>query len=1125
MRLHQGLLLHSASDIVDFLECEHLKALDLQALLHPESAPKRCEDKDEVELIKIRGTAHEELYLDRLRESGRQITELKGVSGGLAQSVLETKAAMARGDEIIYQAALMHGVFAGYADFLLRVPGASRLGDWHYEVADTKLARAPKSKFMVQLCFYAALVAEIQGIPPGYVHLYFGDGSERSFRTADYSAYFAKVQEKYLGFVQGLLAPGCHPTYPTPMSYCGSCGWREACDQRWKDDDHLSQVANITQVQIDRLQESGVFTLASLAAVPAEAKVPKIHPEVLARLRHQAGLQLFKRETGQNRYDLLPIELGRGFSRLPRPDEGDLFFDMEGDPLEVGGLEYLFGVGVIKQGAFQFLDFWAHSRVEEKAAFEAFMDFVMAHLKDHPAAHIYHYAAYEATALKRLMSLHGTREAEVDFLLRRGKLVDLYKVVREGVRVSEPKYSIKNMEAFYAEKRTGEVKNAGASIVWYERWRETRDPQLLADIRSYNEDDCRSTWQLREWLMGLRPEGLAWFSADDQVSDLEQERKPWELQLESYWRALVNPLPQDPATWDDQARLRETTYQLLDFHRREAKPHWWAMFARMEMSEDELLEDMECLVGLTLDPEHPPVQDKRSVIYTYRFPEQETKLRTGSSVTDVSNGMGLNALTLDEEAQRAILRVGDKRPLPQRLSLGPGAPIKTDALQAALVRFADSVIAGDQRYSALESLLRRDWPKFRDRSPGMPIVGEGEPIQPGVVRAMADLEDSYLFIQGPPGAGKTYTGSRVIVEMLRRGKRMAIASNSHKAIHNLLTAIEKVAEEENFVFQGAKKVNAADPDTFFHGQMIRNIKNSDEVSPQDQLVAGTAWLFSRPECDQAFDFLVVDEAGQVTLANLLAMGTCARNLVLLGDPMQLGQPTQGVHPGHSGESGLEYLLQDRATVAPDRGVFLPTSWRMAPALCQFISDAVYDGRLEPEGANHLQKLVLSEGADSSLIEAGLRFLPTAHQGNSQRSKEEGDRIKGLYQSLLQQEFQDRHGVPRRVGVDDILVVAPYNLQVNLLRKVLPPGARVGTVDKFQGQEAPVVIVSMATSSEEHLPRDIGFLFSKNRLNVAISRAQCLALVVASPDLLTVHCSTVEQMALVNLLCWIAREGA
>ena len=1124
MRMHQGILLHSATDLTRFLECEHLTTLDLQALLHPESAPKQCEYDDEAELVQAHGMAHEVRYLEKLRQAGRQITELKDVLGGLAQSVAETTAAMVRGDEVIYQAAMMHGSFSGYADFLLRVPGASSLGDWHYEIADTKLARSPKTKFLVQLCFYADLVAKIQGVPPNYVHLCFGDGSERSFRTADYSAYYAKVQEGYLGFVQGLLTSAGPVTYPAPVSHCGLCGWREVCDQRWVEDDHLSQVANITQVQIRRLQEAGVSTLASLAKVPLESKIPKVHPDVLARLRQQARLQLFKRETGENRFEMLPVEEEKGLSRLPKPDAGDLFFDMEGDPFEVGGLEYLFGVGVIEQGGFQFHDFWAHTRAEERTAFEAFMDFVTGHLKAHPAAHIYHYAAYEATALKRLMSMHGTRGAEVDSLLRRGKLVDLYKVVREGVRVSEPKYSIKNMETFYAEIRAGEVKNAGASIVWYERWKETRDPQLLADIRDYNEDDCRSTWQLREWLLGLRPAGLGWFSVDGENPDLEAERKPWEIQLETYRRALVDPLPQDAEAWDDQAHLCETSYQLLDFHRREAKPQWWAMFARMEMTEEELLEDTECLAGLTLDPKNPPVPDKRSVIYTYLYPEQETKLRTGSPVTEASNGMNLNDLTLSEEEQSVVLRVSEKRPLPDRLSLGPGAPIKTDVMQTALVRFADSLIAGNHHYPALESMLRRDLPRLQGRALGAPIVTNADPLLPAVIRAVADLDDSYLFIQGPPGAGKTFTGSRVIVEMLRQGKRIAIASNSHKAIHNLLTAIEKVAREDNYTFQGAKKGNADDPDTHFQGQFIRNVKSAGDISPKDQLVAGTAWLFSRPEFDQTFDYLVVDEAGQVTLANLIAMGTCAHNLVLLGDPMQLGQPTQGVHPGHSGESGLEYLLQDRATVPPDRGIFLPTTWRMAPALCQFISDAVYDGRLEPEGANHLQKLVLSVAADLILIEAGIRFLPTAHQGNSQRSQEEAARIKTLYQSLLQQEFQDRHGVQRRIGLEDILVVAPYNLQVNLLRKTLPSGARVGTVDKFQGQEAPVVIVSMATSSEEDLPRDIGFLFSKNRLNVAISRAQCLAVVVASPGLLTVNCSTVEQMALVNLMCWIARVG-
>ena len=1125
MRLHQGTLLHSASDFGYFLECEHLTAMDLQHLFHPESSPKLAEDDAQVELIRAQGFLFEERYLDHLRRSGRQVTELKSVSGGLAKAVDETRAAMVRGDDVIYQASLRHGAFAGVADFLLRVPGASDLGDWHYEVADTKLARSPKSKFLIQLCFYADLIAQIQGFPPEQVHLFLGDGTERSYRTADYMAYFAKIRERYLHYIAELQTAESKSTYPDPVPHCAMCRWSDACDSRRKEDDHLSQVANISKVQIQRLQETGITTLEALAKSPEETRVTKIGPEVLARLRHQASLQLGKRTTGENRFALLPLEEKRGFLRLPRPDEGDLFFDMEGDPFEDGGLEYLFGVGEVVEGTFRFHDYWGHNRAEERKAFEAFIDFVMAHLQNHPEAHIYHYAAYEATALKRLMSLHGTREAEVDSLLRRGKLVDLYQVVREGLRVSEPRYSIKNLETFYADKRSGEVKDAGSSIVWYERWKETEDPQLLEAIRSYNEDDCRSTWQLQQWLLGLRPLALPWANPPEpDAAEALGDRKPWEIQLDSYRQALLGGLPADLASWGDSARLREIAFQLLDFHRREAKPQWWAMYARMEMTEEELLEDIECIAGLTLNPEHPPTPDKRSIIYTYNYPEQETKLRTGSSVTETTTGMSLSDISVNENERRVVIRLGRNRALPTHPSLGPGKPISSDVMKEALIRIADSLIAGGGRFPALEAILRRDPPRLTGHTTGAPITPGVDPLLDEIIHATAALAGSCLFIQGPPGSGKTWTGSRVIVEMLRRGKRVAVASNSHKAIHNLLAAVEKVALDEGFTFQGAKKANADDPDSQFQGQFIQDVTSAGEVQPQHQLVAGTAWLFSRPEFEQAFDLLFVDEAGQVALANLIAMGTCARNLVLLGDPMQLGQPTQGTHPGHSGKSGLEYLLQDHATVPTDRGVFLPTTWRMAPALCKFISDAVYDGRLVSESATASQKLVLGDTADPMLKEAGIRFLPLDHQGNSQRSLEEAHRIKSLIDNLLQQDFIDRHGAQRRIRLDDILVVAPYNLQVNLLKQTLPVSARVGTVDKFQGQEAPVVIVSMATSSGDDMPRDMGFLFSKNRLNVAISRAQCLAIVVASPRLLTVNCSTVEEMALVNLMCWIAEVG-
>ena len=1118
MRLFHDRLLHSASDLANFLDCAHLTALDLLALHHPDQAPARTADSDEAELVQAHGFAHEARYLRQMQQSGRRITNLKTDGKDLDQAVAETQAAMRRGDEVIYQAALRDDVFAGYADFLIRVHGASALGDWHYEVADTKLARSPKAKFMVQLCFYADLLAKVQDRLPERVHLYFGDGGERAFRTADYLAYFASLRRRYLDFVD----KGTAVSYPDPVPRCDLCHWREACAARRVADDHLSQVANITRQQVRRLQEAGIVTLAALADAPSANPSPRIHPDTLARLRHQARLQLHKRLTGEDRFELLAIESGHGLARLPRPDAGDLFFDMEGDPYEDGGLEYLFGVGVLEDGQFRFLDFWAHDRVEERRAFESFIDFVSARLMLYPAAHIYHYAAYEATALKRLMSLHGTREAEVDHLLRSGKLVDLYKVVREGLRVSEPRYSIKNLETFYAEKRAGEVKSAGASIVYYERWKETGDDNLLADIRAYNEDDCRSTWQLRDWLLGLRPPSMPWARCEQPQPEAET-RKPWDHQLAAYREALIGHLPDDAGLWDDKGRACERVYLLLDFYRREAKPQWWAMFARMEMSEEELLEDIECLAGLTLDPRQPPRPDKRSIIYTYRYPEQETKLKTGDAVTNARTGEKLGEVTLDEAHRQAVLRVLAKRPQLNCLALGPGQPYGTEDQQAALIRFADSFIADDQRYPALEAIIRRDLPKLKGRKPGKPIIRDEAKLLQETIAAVATLDQSHLFIQGPPGAGKTWTGSHVIADMLKRGKRVAIASNSHKAIHNLLSAVERVAEKQGIAFQGVKKASRNNPESHFDGQLIRNEDSTDNIGPDDQLVAGTAWLFSKEDFDQTFDYLFVDEAGQVTLANLIALGTCARNLVLLGDPMQLGQPTQGVHPGDSGLSGLEYLLDGRATVTPEVGVFLPTSWRMSPAVCKFISEAVYDNRLHPEPANENQKLVLGKQADPALRGTGIRFLPVRHAGNSQRSEEEAQRIRVLYENLLTQHHLDRHGRKHRISVQDILVVAPYNLQVNLLRQTLPEDARVGTVDKFQGQEAPVVIVSMATSREEDLPRDIGFLFSKNRLNVAISRAQCLAIVVASPDLLMVKCNTVEQMTLVNLLCWVAGE--
>jgi hypothetical protein len=513
---------------------------------------------------------------------------------------------------------------------------------------------------------------------------------------------------------------------------------------------------------------------------------------------------------------------------------------------------------------------------------------------------------------------------------------------------------------------------------------------------------------------------------------------------------------------------------------------------------------------------------RQSLVHTFTFPEQETKLRVGKDChrADTSERLG-QIMVLDEQARTIQIKIAAKRQVPQWFSIGPGGPIGVSTLRDAVWRFADSVMLADGRFAAVRALLRRDLPVLRGRPGGSSVLAAGGELLPRVLDAVMSLENSYLFVQGPPGAGKTTTGSHLIVALLRQGKRVGVASNSHKAINNLLRAVEERVKGQQFTFSGAKRSSKQDPESAFDGKIIEDVyTNLEVVGGNYHLVAGTAWLFADPDLEATLDYLFVDEAGQVSLANLVAMGTAARNIVLLGDQMQLGQPVQGVHPGRSGESTLDYLLDGQATVSDDHGIFLATTWRMHEDVCRFISEAVYDGRLDAEPDNQIQRLVLNDTAHPALSATGIRFLSVVHDGCSQKSQPEATIVKAVLESLLSQSYVNRKGEQKVMTVDNILVVAPYNAQVNLLKSILPKDARVGTIDKFQGQEAEAVIVSMTTSSGEYLPRNIEFLYDKNRLNVAVSRAKCLAVVVASPGLLHVRCTSPKQMQLVNTLCWL-----
>lgn len=1109
--------LFSASDLVNFAACSHLTHLDL---INLETPLEKAADSEEAVLIQEKGFAHEAAYLELLQKLHGEVVNLQKPDASDRDAYRDTVEALKGGAKVVFQATFLSAPWVGHADFLVRVESPSRLGDFSYEIEDTKLARTTSAKFILQLCLYSEMLAEIQGVMPKHIHVVLGDGRKETFVLANYLRYYRQIRKRFLVWVTQQE----RASYPERRDRCDLCRWRDLCTGRWEADDHLNRVAGISRVQIPRLNAAGILTMHDLAKVPVDTVVPRIQPDTKNRLAQQARLQIQTLETGKPIFELLPGRPGKGFARMPPPASGDVYFDMEGNPLEDGGLEYLFGLYFFDAGKAVFKPFWAHSRSEEKKAFEEFIDFVGARLKKFPDAHIYHYAPYEPTALKRLMSYHGTREQEVDDLLREHKLVDLYAVVREGIRVGEPSYSIKFIEHFYSEAREGDVKNAGASIVFYEKWKATGDNALLKAIEDYNRDDVVSTFELREWLRSIQPAIEAGTGSGEVPTKPEKVKSAASLRAEAqvaaYRARLVDNLPVDRLTWIDEHRVSEILFQMLEFQRRADKPVWWALFARQDALEDDLMEDVE--VVACLEVERPSTLNGSGTRHFFTYPEQEFKLRTGSSSCVVSNLKDVEEVVIDEDKRRISFVWKQSEPLPvDGLAITTGKPIPTYGIQAAYRRFVDSYLAGNRKYQAGLEFLRRAMPKVSGHHYGTPLVRTGESLLEATTRVVAGLANSYLFVQGPPGAGKTYTGSHVIVELMRRGKTVAVASNSHKAINNLLEEVEKVAKESKFEFHGVKKSSGAE--TRLNGHFIVDNDSSTAIAERVKeysLVAGTAFLLSATGFEQKFDYLFIDEAGQVSVANLMAMSTCASNLVLLGDQMQLGQPIQGVHPGESGLSALDYLLLGESTIAPNAGVFLADTWRMHPDVCQFISDAVYDSRLVavPENAN--QRLVLTSGAHPALRSTGVVFHEVGHDACSQRSEVEADLIAEVFKSLLQQSFVNKAGVEAPMGIANILIVAPFNQQVNLLKRKLPTGARVGTVDKFQGQEAEVVLVSMTTSSGEYLPRDIEFLYNKNRLNVAVSRAKCLAVVVANPRLLDVDCKTPEQMALVNTLCWI-----
>jgi uncharacterized protein len=1107
----------AATDLSDHLGCEHLSTLNQ---LEATGAIGRPEIWDPLlDILAERGRLHEQAFLESLKAAARVVVQ--------PDANVTTLDLMRQGADVIFQAPLARDAWQGRADFLIRVDRPSDLGAWSYEVIDTKLASETKAGAVLQLCVYSDLVADLQGIAPALMHVVRpGDGFPRdSYRFAEYVAIYRRVRRHL-----ERQAAGAVLTAPQPTAHCDVCRWRSHCDAQWRAEDHLSLVAGLGRAQRLELESRGISTVASLARLPAplEWRPARGSAATFEQLIRQAALQVQARDTHSVPYEVLPIVANRGLARLPEPSAGDVFLDLEGDPfIGKDGREYLFGWVTFESGAPVYHARWATTDTEERAAFEELVDFVIARWDADPSTHIYHYAPYEQSALKRLMGKYGTRADELDRLLRGKRLVDLYAVVRHALRAGVESYSIKALEPMIAFQRELRLDDAGQGLRAVRLAFQRGIPEIVDAahkqiVESYNRDDCIAASALRTWLEARRAEFVVEGPAIERPPLLDGEREPSELRdaraaLAEQLRASV---PASPADRSPTEQARWLLSHLLEWHRREASVSWWNYFRLAALTDEERLDDPYAIAGLEHVSRKP--SQRGNPIDLYRFPPQDTYLQVDDDVHDGEHRSIGTVHVIDPAACTVAIRKRrealKRHPSSVFVSSLVSPKPKDEALIAIARRVEERGFRPEHEADLVRDLLTRALP----RGLVAPIRAPGESLQESLSRVALALDGSVLPIQGPPGTGKTHTAALMIVDLIRAGRRVGVTATSHKVIQNLVKRAVQASEKTDQPFRALLKVEEIDESLPRSVQQLTDAAKADKRSRAYPLFGATTWQWARDGMVGAVDVLFIDEAGQMSLADAVAVSRGASSIVLVGDPQQLEQPIQGTHPEGVAVSVLQHVIGDAQMITPERGIFLDETWRLHPAVCAFTSEQFYESALRSAAPTTIQAIDAH-----AIAAAGTYWLPVEHVGNQNRSHEEAAAVASLARALIAQgaTWIDANGTRHPLTPSELIVVAPYNAHVAAIRAALDAhdlrAVPVGTVDKFQGQEGVVAIYSMATSSPDDAPRGLRFLYNRHRLNVATSRGRTAAVIVASPRLLDPTCRTPEHLRLANALCRFA----
>ena len=1145
----------SPQDVVAEFECDH--KVQLAAAAQAGNLTWREEPDPTLDLLREQGLAHERARLDALRASTRVV-----VLGAPAHSVdaysaawRATAAAMDDEADAIYQATLFTGDFVGFADFLLLArdeTGAvirDDAGRAVYDPVDTKSARSAKRAAVLQVASYADALTRLGRPAPQRIHLWLAGTVDWSARADHFTALAARLREQVTERVM-TAGPMPTPDWAAPREACARCRFAGLCEAGRRRDRDLSLVQGIRSSTRQRLVDAGLPTIDMLATAPGNSRPTTVSGDTFERLRAQAALQIAGEQAGRVLFEVVDP---RVLASLPARTPGDLWFDMEGDPYAPGpaGLEYMFGYGFLHGGGFDFATTEASDAATERLAFEAFIDLVMDRWAEHPGMHVYHYADYERRTLQRLAQQHGTRELEVDRILQGGVLIDLYRVVQRALRFSTESLSLKDIEGVYGVTHKGEdVSTAMDSVLQYERvialraeGRHAEAETVLQQIRSYNALDCESTMLLDDWLRTLTPGAvhdaptgppvLAGTGGDRAEGDgaggdgPDGSSDPHATLI----TALQQDLPVDAAARTEVEQARALLAAALQYHPRERRPAWWQLFELIKAEPEELqaASDVLTIDRVEVSDWHTPPRarkERRDVTVSNDREDPRTILDAGGQAfllyDEAPFGMarpadaarGYHPATVHSVGEDSVLltevagRDGETW-VEAPIAVLPGPPVNTDPIRNAIAAAAAGVVPSQEDgpwvfpHAAWADLLLARPP--RTGSGRLPNTGDAIV---DICDALQDSDDSYVAVQGPPGTGKTYVGSRAVAQLAALGWRIGVVAQSHAVVDNFLEAVHDA---------DARVPVGKEPQGGRPGTAPWHVDGKIDAWAARQrggwVIGGTAWVFSRAAVRALdLDLLVIDEAGQFALANAIACAATARRVLLLGDPQQLPQVSQAAHPEAIEQSVLERVIGGHATMPADRGYFLAETYRMHPALTRAVSRLQYEGRLGAAPVTAQRRL---DG-----ITPGVVPVPVPHGDNTTSSPQEAQAVARLVRDLVGRTWvgasHDRVHAPRPLTLDDVIIVAAYNAQVRLLRRVLADagfdGIQVGTVDKFQGREEAVVIVSMATSSAEESPRGIEFLLSPNRLNVAISRAQWASFVVHSPALLDATPPSVEGLA-------------